>query len=227
MGETVNLMSRMPDPAYIGGMMLMLGMVPFAAVLATSYTKLVIVFGLMRMALGTQQVPPNMVMNAMAIILTCFIMAPVGSSVAKIAMEQTGRSEPQQKRFDDLIRTVRDAAEPVKVFLVRHTREREKRLFLRAAEQIWPKSYLDGTQQNDLLVLVPSFALSEVTQAFQIGFILYLVFTVIDLLVASILLAMGMSMVSPATVATPFKLLLFIALDGWAYLIQGLLLTYK
>jgi type III secretion protein R len=219
------MQANFPDPAYVVGLLLILGLVPFFAVLATSYTKLVIVFGLMRLALGTQQVPPNLVMNAMAIILTCFVMAPVGSQIAETAMTQLGGK--QQPRFDDLVKAAQVSSEPLRGFLDKHTREREKRLFIKAATDLWPASYSQKMQPNDLLILVPSFTLSEITQAFLIGFILYVVFTVIDLLVSAILLAMGMSMVSPMTVSIPFKLLLFIALDGWARLIQGLLLTYK
>jgi type III secretion protein R len=215
---------KIPDPAYVVGLILVLGLVPFFAVLATSYTKLVIVFGLMRLALGTQQVPPNLVMNAMAIVLTCFIMAPIGSEVAKVAAQEL--KGPEQ-RFDDLLDAAKAASQPIRTFLTTHTREREKRFFYKTAQDIWPADYAQQASPDDLLILVPSFTLSEVTQAFQIGFILYIVFTVVDLLVSAVLLAMGMSMVSPMTVSIPFKLLLFVALDGWARLIQGIVLTYK
>jgi type III secretion protein R len=215
---------KIPDPAYAFGLVFLLALVPFLAVLATSYTKLVIVFGLMRLALGTQQVPPNLVMNAMAIILTCFIMAPVGGQVAEVASTKISKQEP---RLEDLVKAAELGMEPVKQFLAKHTREREQRFFHKTAQEIWPSDYAQKAQLNDLLILVPSFTLSEVTQAFQIGFILYIVFTIVDLLVAAVLLSMGMSMVSPMTVSIPFKLLLFIALDGWARLIQGLVLTYK
>jgi type III secretion protein R len=215
---------KVPDPAYVLGVILVLGLVPFFAVLATSYTKLVIVFGLMRLALGTQQVPPNLVMNAMAIVLTCFVMAPVGSEIATaISPKLSG----QEQRFEDLVKASNAAVVPIRNFLVKHTREREKRLFLKTAQDIWPSDYAAKAQPEDLLILVPSFTLSEVTQAFQIGFYLYVIFTVVDLLVSAVLLAMGMSMVSPMTISIPFKLLLFIALDGWSRLIQGLLVPYR
>jgi type III secretion protein R len=215
---------KIPDPAYVVGLILVLGLVPFFAVLATSYTKLVIVFGLMRLALGTQQVPPNLVMNAMAIVLTCFVMAPVGSEIADVAQKKLAGPE---QRFDDLVKAAQAASDPLRKFLVKHTREREKRVFLKTAQDVWPTDYAAKAQPDDLLILVPSFTLSEVTQAFQIGFILYIVFTIVDLLVSAVLLAMGMSMVSPMTISIPFKLLLFIALDGWARLIQALLISYR
>jgi type III secretion protein R len=215
---------KLPDPAYVVGLILLLGFVPFFAVLATSYTKLVIVFGLLRLALGTQQVPPNLVMNAMAIVLTCFTMAPVGSQIADVASKKLSSQEP---RFDDLVKAAQAASDPLRTFLDKHTREREKRLFMKTAQDVWPADYSQKAQPDDLLILVPSFTLSEVTQAFQIGFILYVVFTVVDLLVSAVLLAMGMSMVSPMTISIPFKLLLFVALDGWSRLIQGLLISYR
>lgn len=214
----------LPDPAYIFGLIALLGLLPFFAVLATSYTKIVIVLGLMRLALGTQQVPPNMVMNAMAIILTVFVMAPVGKEVATVARKELASGS---QRFDDLTRAAEASAEPLRAFLERNTREREQRLFLKAAADLWPAEQSATIKANDLLILIPSFTLSEVIQAFQIGFLLYLIFTVIDLLVSAVLLAMGMSMVSPVTISIPFKLLLFVALDGWTRLVQGLLLTYR
>lgn len=215
---------KIPDPAYVAGLILILGMVPFFAVLATSYTKIVIVFGLMRMALGTQQVPPNLVMNAMAIVLTCFVMAPVGSEIATIVGPKLAGPE---QRFEDLVKAANAASAPIRTFLIKHTREREKRLFLKTAQDIWPRDYAAKAQPDDLLILLPSFTLSEVTRAFVIGFILYVAFTVVDLLVSAVLLAMGMSMVSPLTISIPFKLLLFVAVDGWSRLIQGLLIDYR
>lgn len=217
---------KFPDPAFIVGALLAIGLVPFLAVLATSYTKIVIVFGILRMALGLQQVPPNMVMNAIAIMLTCFVMAPVGQAIYdNVSKRSTGTEFGQ--RFDDLIAVGHSASGPLREFLTTHTREREKRLFLRVAGDLWPKQYLDKTTSEDFLILIPSFTLSELTQSFQIGFILYVAFVVIDLVVSSVLLSLGMSMVSPLTVSIPFKLMLFIALDGWSRLVQGLLLTYR
>jgi len=123
---------------------------------------------------------------------------------------------------------VLDAARPpVKEFLLKHTRERERQFFLKSASQIWPKARADSLQPDDLVVLVPSFALSELTRAFQIGFVLYLVFVVVDLIVATVLLALGMSMLAPTTISLPFKLLLFVMLDGWTRLVHGLVLSYR
>jgi type III secretion protein R len=205
---------------------MILGLIPFVAVLATSFTKLVVVFGLLRLALGTQQVPPNVVINALAIVLTVFIMAPVGSKSFDLLSQKQLAPDFGQK-FEDLIVIAQTAGEPMKEFLVKHTREREKQIFLKAATRLWPKDFVANTTPNDFMIIIPSFTLSELTEAFKIGFILYVVFTVIDLLVSAVLLALGMSMVSPMTLSIPFKLLLFVTLDGWSFLIQGLLLTYR
>jgi type III secretion protein R len=219
-------MFKFPDPAFAVGAIMALGLIPFIAVLATSFTKLVVVFGLLRMALGTQQVPPNVVINALAIILTVFIMAPVGSQAYD---ELSKKPLPPEfgQRFEDLVVIAQTAGGPMKEFLVKHTGEREKRIFLKAARDMWPKSYAEKATENDFMILIPSFTLSELTEAFKIGFLLYIVFTMIDLLVSAVLLALGMSMVSPMTVSIPFKLLLFVVLDGWTRLVEGLLITYR
>jgi type III secretion protein R len=115
----------------------------------------------------------------------------------------------------------------MKEFLQKHTQERERQFFLKSASTIWPKERADKLRADDFMVMVPSFTLSELTRAFQIGFILYLVFVVVDLIVATVLLALGMSMISPTTISLPFKLLLFVMLDGWTRLIHGLVLSYK
>jgi type III secretion protein R len=219
-------MLKVPDPAFVVTVIMLLGMIPFLAVLTTSFTKLVIVFGLLRMALGIQQIPPNIVINALALILSAFIMAPVGQQAFdEIAKKQTSAEFGQ--KFEDLRTMASAAAPPLKDFLMRQTGEREKRLFLKAANDLWPKEQAEKANENDLLILIPSFTLSELTEAFKIGFFLYVVFTVIDLLVSAVLLALGMSMVSPMTVSIPFKLLLFVVLDGWSTLIMGLLQTYR
>jgi len=115
---------------------------------------------------------------------------------------------------------------PLQQFLQKHTKEHERRFFLKSARAIWPSERAQGLNENDLMVLVPSFTLSELTKAFQIGFVVYIVFVIVDLLVANVLLALGMQMISPTTISVPLKLLLFVMLDGWAVLIHGLVLSY-
>ena len=119
------------------------------------------------------------------------------------------------------------AAPPIRAFLMKHAPERERRFFVKSAGNLWPVERVQRLQADDLLVLVPSFAISELTRAFQIGFVLYLVFVVVDLIVATVLLALGMSMISPTTISLPFKLLLFVVLDGWTRLVHGLVMSYR
>jgi len=216
--------TSLPDPATLIALIVAFGIAPFVALMMTSYTKLVIVFGLLRTALGLQQTPPNMVLNGLAIILTIYIMAPVGMEAADALRSRTFGVQGEGMRD---VAAVLDAAKaPVKEFLTRHTLERDRKFFLRSAESIWPKQRAAALQSDDFMVLVPSFTLSELTRAFQIGFVIYLVFVVVDLIVATVLLALGMSMISPTTISLPFKLLLFVMLDGWTRLIHGLVLSY-
>jgi type III secretion protein R len=215
----------LPEPLTLVALIVAFGVAPFVALMITSYTKLVIVFGLLRTALGLQQTPPNMVLNGIAIILTIYIMAPVGMEVSDALR---GRNLGAKGEGLNDIMAVMDAAKaPVKEFLQKHTQERDRKFFLKSAESIWPPQRAATLTADDLMVLVPSFTLSELTRAFQIGFIIYLVFVVVDLIVATVLLALGMSMIAPTTISLPFKLLLFVMLDGWTRLIHGLVLSYR
>jgi len=213
---------QMPDVGSLLLVVIMLGLLPFAAMVVTSYTKIAVVLGLLRNAIGVQQVPPNMVLNGVALLVSCFVMAPVGMEALKAA--QNYRAGSDNSRVVVLLDACR---EPFRQFLLKHTREREKVFFMRSAQQIWPKDKADTLKSDDLLVLAPAFTLSELTEAFRIGFLLYLVFIVIDLVVANALMAMGLSQVTPTNVAIPFKLLLFVAMDGWSMLIHGLVLSYR
>lgn len=215
----------LPEPITLVALIVAFGVAPFVALMITSYTKLVIVFGLLRTALGLQQTPPNMVLNGIAIILTIYIMAPVGMDVSDALR---GRSfGAKGEGLSDIMAVVDAGKAPVKEFLRKHTQERDRKFFLKSAESIWPAQRAASLRDDDFMVLVPSFTLSELTRAFQIGFIIYLVFVVVDLIVATVLLALGMSMIAPTTISLPFKLLLFVMLDGWTRLIHGLVLSYR
>lgn len=211
----------MIDPVSSLVVMFSLALLPFAVMAVTSYTKISIVLSLVRNAVGVQQVPSNMIINAIALILTCYVMMPVFHA---------GQSQLLHSHGEGLQR-VMDAADAAKKpfveFLAKHTHEKHIDFFMQAAKEMWSPEQAALVQRSDMIILAPSFLLTELAEAFRIGFILYLVFVVIDLVVASILLAMGMSQVSPTNIAIPFKLLLFVALDGWTKLLQGLVLTYR
>ncbi|MBB3193673.1 type III secretion system export apparatus subunit SctR [Roseateles terrae] len=210
------------DPVALFLVLLALAALPFAAMVVTSYTKIAIVLGLLRNAIGVQQVPPNMVLNGVAIIISCYIMAPVFIDAGKGFQAGGGGSSTQT-----MMQAADAAREPFRRFLDKHAEEREKQFFLRSASLIWPSEQAAALKKDDLIVLAPAFLLSELTAAFRIGFLLYLAFIVIDIVIANVLLAMGLSQVTPSNVAIPFKLLLFVTLDGWSRLVHGLVLTYR
>lgn len=222
-----------------------LALLPFVAMVATGYLKIVVVMSLIRNALGIQSIPPNMVINALAMILTFYIMAPIcqeswqavseGRKAAAAAAQTQAQTQPGQQNaapaasvnilsgFDS-----DKAVEPFRKWLSAHTSDRERLFFVRTAEHLWSK---DGetpaeVDPESFYILIPSFCVSELTKAFQIGFLVYLPFIAIDIIVSNILLAMGMMMVSPVTISLPFKLLLFVMVDGWTLLIQGLIRGY-
>jgi type III secretion protein R len=215
----------LPEPLTLVALIVAFGVGPFVALMMTSYTKLVIVFGLLRTALGLQQTPPNMVLNGLAIILSIYIMAPVGMDVADALRGRTLGAKDQA--LNDIVAVFDAARGPATAFLKKHTQERDRRFFVKSAESLWPARRAAGLTEDDLMVLVPAFTLSELTRAFQIGFVIYIVFVVVDLIVATVLLALGMSMISPTTISLPFKLLLFVLLDGWTRLVHGLVLSYR
>ena len=201
-----------------------ISMIPFVAMVATSYAKIVVVLGLLRNALGVQQVPPNMVLNGIAILVSAYIMAPVGMQ----AMQTMQTMHHSGGDTSMVVLDAFDAAkEPFRAFLKKHAHEREKRFFVRSASVVWPKDMASKIHEDDLIVLAPAFTLTEMADAFKIGFLLYIAFIVVDLVIANVLMAMGLNQVQPTNVAIPFKLLLFVVMSGWSTLIHGLVMTYR
>lgn len=215
------MFSSMPDPVTLSAIVAALVLVPFVAVMATSFVKLAVVFSLVRNALGVQQVPPNMALYGLSIILTVYIMAPV-------AIETYGlvQSQPMEN-VTDWVNAGKAGAEPFRQFLTKHTTEAQRLFFMDTTRVLWKPELAKEVDANHMMVLIPAFTVSELTEAFEIGFLLYLPFIAIDLIVSNILLAMGMMMVSPMTISLPLKLFLFVMIDGWSSLIHGLVLTYQ
>lgn len=212
----------MVDPLNLIFIVATAALLPFLAVVATSFIKISVVFLLIRNAIGVQNIPPNMALNALAIILSAYIMAPVVVSTFHILSQGN-------YRFDtvDNLRAAWDAGKgPLTDFLNKHAAEREKVFFLQAARTLWPPDMAAALDANNIAVVLPSFTVSQLREAFEIGFLLYLPFIAIDLIVSNILLAMGMMMVSPLTISLPFKLFLFVMIDGWSRLILGLVESY-
>lgn len=216
----------MPDinPLYLMVGMSLLGLAPFFLMMVTSYVKIVVVTSLVRNALGVQQVPPAMVMNGLAIILSVFIMAPVIMDTSDIVKNLT---LPVQPGFADILDAADKASPPLRRFLSSNSDEKVTNMFIGTAKRLWPAERHAMISKDNLLIMIPAFTISELTKAFQIGFVLYLAFVAIDLIISNILLAMGMMMVSPTTISLPFKLLLFVTLDGWLKISQGLMLSYQ
>ncbi len=211
------------DAFSLAALAFVIGVVPLAAVVVTSFLKVSVVLGLLRNAIGVQQVPSNMVINGIAIIISAYIMAPVAME-AMDAMRAKPTTASSTQKYADAI----DAAkEPYRKFLEKHAHEKERLFFLRSAVTIWPPERAAELKPNDLIVLAPAFMLSELSEAFQVGFLLYMAFVIVDLIIANVLLALGLSQLSPTTISIPFKLLMFVVLDGWSVLLHGLVLTYR
>ena len=215
-------MSGLPDPVTLIVLLASVAVLPFIAVMCTTYIKLVVVLGLVRNALGVQSIPPNLALNGIAIVLTVYIMAPV----ARASFDAVKDNPPALNDLTAMGQSLQAAAEPFRGFLLSQTNGRERAFFVGAARRLWPPQQVANLTDRDFFVLVPAFTTSELTEAFKIGFLLFLPFVVIDLVVSNILLAMGMMMVSPMTISLPFKLFLFVVVDGWQKLIEGLVLSY-
>ena len=282
------------SPALIILVVISLALAPFVAVMVTSFTKMVVVLSLLRNALGLQQVPPNVVINGLAIVLSIYVMYPVildthavvtahmegrpppahvAQAPASHAREPVGLRNPDGVTTrvdssavtvgvpasaiappveDELLEDAPAAAattdggsalermtvermlglvdvgkEPLRAFLIHHSSDAERAFFLRSAQRLLPPGKRENVHVDDFIVIVPAFTVSELTAAFQIGFLIFLPFLIIDLVVGNILLALGMMMMSPTIVSLPLKLLLFVLIDGWAKLVHGLVLTYS
>ena len=201
---------------------IVLALAPFVAVMVTSFTKLVVVLSLLRNAMGLQQVPPNVVLNGLALVLSVYVMYPVGLQMK----ERVGHGPTASADGNALLSAADAAKEPLRDFLVKHSREMERAFFLKTAQRALKPEQAAALTERDFLVVVPAFTVSELSVAFEIGFLIFLPFLVIDLVISNILMAMGMMMLSPTTVSLPFKLLLFVLIDGWVKLTHGLILTY-
>ncbi len=213
---------RTIDPVALAFALGLLALLPLVLVTTTSFLKIAIVLSLVRNALGVQQAPPNMAIYALAVLLSMYVMAPVGYKMVDVVSQE---KDPTMS-VGTLLSVGRKSVEPLKEFLVRNSKPEQREFFFSTAKKIWPKEIVSDTESTDLLIISPAFVVSELTSAFEIGFLLFLPFIVIDLVISNILMAMGMMMVSPVTISLPLKLFLFVMVDGWSRLIHGLTMTY-
>lgn len=207
-----------------------LSLIPFVGMMVTSFVKIAVVLSITRQALGTQQAPPTTVITGLAIILTVYVMQPVGLEIYRktdelVAIKNNGDFMAKEN-VDLIVEALAVAKEPVRDFLIRNSSERDRQMFYATAYRMRAPEDRDSLQPNDLIVLTPAFVISELTKAFQIGFIIFIPFLVIDMVVSNILMALGMQMLSPTTISLPFKILLFVLVDGWFLISRGLVLGY-
>lgn len=208
-----------------------LSLLPFAVMLLTSYMKIVVVLSLLRNALGVQQSPPNQVLSGIALLMTVYVMFPTGLAMYQASSAAVADTPPPTLLSADgaqyIMRVAEAGKEPLRGFLQRNSMGKHITSFYQLAYTSFPEEYKPKLKPNDLIILIPSFITSQLKAAFEIGVLIYLPFFVIDLVTSNILLAMGMMMLSPLTIALPLKLLLLVMVDGWTLIIQGLVLTFK
>lgn len=193
-----------------------LSLLPGALLMTTSFVRVTIALSLLRQAMGTTGAPSNQVMVGLALFLTVFIMSPVFQKVYEIALE------PYLNDKMSFQEAVKQGAEPVKAFMLAQTRHEDLELFTRISHH----EPLKGPDQVPLTILMPAFATSEIKTGFTIGFLLFIPFLVIDLVVASVLMSMGMMMLSPMIISLPFKIMLFVLVDGWGLLFGALVASF-
>jgi type III secretion protein R len=213
------------NPSSIGGdplslivLLTLLSSLPLICVACTSFLKFSLVLIVVRNAIGVQQVPPQIAIYGMALALTAFVMAPVGYQMAARYSEKDFIGKSVEEKFT----AAQNVAQPWKEFLQRNTEAGAQDTFVDIAKRNWPKQLQDKIAPDHPVILVPAFVISELKTAFEISFLIYVPFIIIDIVVSNILLALGMQMVAPMTFSTPLKLLLFVAVDGWAHLLRAL-----
>ena len=198
------------------GLMTLLTLLPAIILSMTAFTRIVIVLGLLRQAMGTASTPPNQVIVGLALFLTFFVMAPTLDEVQRVALQ------PYMEESIPFETALERAVDPMKKFMLAQTRESDLKLFMDLAKT----PPVSAPMETPLSVLLPSFLTSELRTAFTIGFLIYIPFLVIDLVVASVLMSMGMMMVSPIMIALPFKFLLFVLVDGWGLILGSLAASF-
>ena len=200
-----------------------IGLLPFFVVTMTAFLKISVVMFIIRNALGLQQTPPTLVLYSIALILTVFVSLPLIEDVSN----RLSARPLDFSSLDKLQASANVVKDPVKAYLIRFAKPGERQFFLSSTARIWPESARANVKDDDFIILLPAFVSSELTRAFEIGFLLFLPFLIIDIVVSNILMAMGMMMVSPTLISLPLKLFLFVAVDGWSRLMHGLILSYS
>lgn len=226
----VPLRNANPDPLTVVLLLGALSLLPFFLAVTTSFVKFTVVLSMLRHALGTPQVPPTIVITALSVILTGYVMAPTAVEAYEAAQQGSGGVAGAElltgASARSLIAAANRAKDPLRKFLIKHSSRADRALFVDLAHRVWPAAQARGVGDDDMVIVVPAFVISQLAEAFKVGFLLFVPFVVIDMVVANVLLALGMHMLSPTMISMPFKLLLFVLVDGWHLLTQGLVLSY-
>lgn len=200
-----------------------ISLAPLIIVTLTSFLKISIVLALLRNALGTQQAPPTIALYGIALILSAYIAAPLIGTIYTRITDPTlnlHSIEGWQHAADQVGAPIRD-------HLLRLTPQQERDFFLAATKKVWPPAATENVTSEDFMILLPAYVAAELTRAFEIGFLLYLPFLAVDLIVSNVLMALGMTMLSPPVISTPFKIFLFVLVEGWSRVLHGLILSYS
>lgn len=216
LSDTLNAFTRLDTTIKILLIITLLSIAPSLLIAMTSFTRIVIVLSLLRHAIGVPTAPPNQVIVALSLFLTFFIMKPVFEKINEVSIQ------PYLKKEINDIKAIENAKQPVKEFMLKNTRREDLKLFLDIAREKPARP-----EEISMTTLIPAFMISELKTAFEIVFIIYLPFLVIDFVVASILMSMGMMMIPPMFISLPFKLMLFVLADGWELLTKALIQSYK
>jgi type III secretion protein R len=208
-----------------------IGLVPLVLIVVTSFVKIAVVFAIVRQAIGTSQIPPTLVILGLTMMMTIFIMSPVFFEIYHDGQDLLARRGQQSfslKKMDAQLATEMTsiAQRPFRLFMVKHAHQSETSFFLRIGNRLRAGRGRQQFLEDDFAVIVPAFMMSELKEAFQVGLILFMPFLVIDMVIANILMALGMQMLSPTVISLPFKMLLLVTVDGWHLIAKGLVLGY-
>lgn len=218
------MLSGQFDVVSFSVLLALMALVPLMVVTTTSFLKISLVLLVLRNAIGVQQVPPTLAIYGISLALSVFIMAPTVQEVGKRAL--SADSNPAASRSVPLLQKAQNSFDPLRTFMLKMSRPEQREMFLASAKKLWPKEAAKDAKSSDALILIPAFVVSELQTGYEIGFLIYIPFVVIDLLISNLLMALGMQQVSPQTITIPLKLLLFTLVSGWAKLLNALAMSY-
>lgn len=215
-----------PDLLGLAISLSLMSLVPLVVVTCTSFLKISLVLLVLRNAIGVQQTPPTLAIYGIALVLSAFVMAPTLQQVGQQALAIADNPGEAARAPSANIERLKKVAEPLREFMLKFAGPAQRESMLDNARRLWPKEYAKDATSADFLILVPAFVISELQAGYEIAFLIFIPFVVIDLLISNLLMALGMQQVSPQTVSIPLKLLLFVAVDGWSRLLHALALSY-